>query len=185
MDRHDTSDFTKKAKHPGLKRMMRERGPFDLAVVMAGTNDISYGEKAEDIMENLRKLFAVMREGGTGRVLSVGIPDNAMVLRNPEADSRRLAANEALRELAAGDPGFVRFGVINEEVLDEASNNMCILFKSISLTRSHVFRYVDCPVGMTKGDAYEPDDLHFTPRTYDRFAERLLPTVKEMLDASS
>ncbi len=42
-------------------------------------------------------------------------------------------------------------------------------------------KYVECPVSYQRGDEYEPDGLHFAPRTSEALAERLAPVVKDLV----
>ncbi len=46
MNESDTADFFGIKHFPGLRRKLREGGGFDLAIVMAGTNDIRRGRLA-------------------------------------------------------------------------------------------------------------------------------------------
>lgn len=46
----------------GLRRILQENGPFDLALIMAGTNDMGFGAQHEEILRHLRMLHEVCHE---------------------------------------------------------------------------------------------------------------------------
>lgn len=53
----------------GLSRILQENGPFDLVLIMAGTNDMGYGAQQDEILERLRSLHEVSHRCGVDTVV--------------------------------------------------------------------------------------------------------------------
>lgn len=53
----------------GLRRILQEDGPWDLVLLMAGTNDIGYGHALATIVEDVCHLHSVCHELGVSTVL--------------------------------------------------------------------------------------------------------------------
>jgi len=52
----------------GLGRILDEDGPFDLCIIMAGTNDLTLLSRSEDIIRDLRSLHSVAHKRGVPTV---------------------------------------------------------------------------------------------------------------------
>jgi len=50
------------------------KGKPDLVIILAGTNDLGYGETAETITHNLLRLHTTCFENGVDRTVAIGIP---------------------------------------------------------------------------------------------------------------
>lgn len=94
----------------GLRGLLRKAQPINLAVVLAGTNDLGCYADADSLTESLVSLHTAAHELGV-RTLAVGIPPSAFLSR--DATAARIAAdvNDRLREWSARQPnalaGFV------------------------------------------------------------------------------
>lgn len=55
-------------KGKGLVRALQEDGPFDLVLIMAGTNDMGHGAKPETILQDLQRLHGLCHERGVPTV---------------------------------------------------------------------------------------------------------------------
>mmetsp|Transcript_29133 Transcript_29133/g.53156 ORF Transcript_29133/g.53156 Transcript_29133/m.53156 type:complete len:295 (+) Transcript_29133:134-1018(+) len=68
---------------PGLRKILLEKGPFDLVLILVGTNDLALhenqdldmGEKVKSIVSNIRALHEVCHKEGVSTV-SMSIPPN-------------------------------------------------------------------------------------------------------------
>lgn len=88
----------------GLIRTLEEDGPFDLVLIMAGTNDLGFGATHERLLGWLRRLHRICHERGTPTVCLA--PPPAPCAGKPrEGDRQRLVA--LLRRAFQGNDGKV------------------------------------------------------------------------------
>ena len=94
------SDFLGKSG-PGIAVAVTKK-PYDLVILMAGTNDLGHGESAETIFSNLQNLskFAFECDTPAKCLLNIGIPDSAFINRDKSARARRDHVNQMLADRA-------------------------------------------------------------------------------------
>lgn len=68
----EVQDFTG-SKGPGLARALQNK-QYSLLILMAGTNDIGSGTKADAVFKHIKDLIQFAEKSNT-RVLNIGIPD--------------------------------------------------------------------------------------------------------------
>lgn len=85
----------------GLARTLEEHGPFDLAVIMAGTNDMAYSQTPAQIASSLAVLHRACHERG---VRSVALAPPPAPRRGPAGQAVREQVLDALRCMAAVAP---------------------------------------------------------------------------------
>lgn len=93
----------------GLVRTLREDGPFDLVLVMAGTNDMGGGSSPGSIIESLQCLHCACHELGVPTVALAPppAPGRGMaweMMRQPIVDALRQMSMQMPRMLACVDP---------------------------------------------------------------------------------
>jgi len=91
---------------PGLARLLTEHGPFDLALIMLGTNDIAEGGTSpEDILTRVQELHMACHNHGV-RTVVLSVPPNGVAAAAAEPDEAYLASwqqlNRVLEEWATG-----------------------------------------------------------------------------------
>lgn len=76
----------------GLLRMLEEDGPFDLVIIMAGTNDLGFGATHAQLLEWLRSLHAMCHDRGV-RTMALAPPPAPCSNSAREGDRRQLLAS--------------------------------------------------------------------------------------------
>lgn len=134
----------------GLRRILREDGPWDLVLIMAGTNDIGYDHALEDIVADVRRLHMVCHELGVGTGL---LPPPSAPCGDARWQATRRQVKFRLEELAEGMPGIV--GVVDPSTI------------------------VPPTLGSTSASAWcwDPDNLHFSPAGSRRLGRDLAPRI--------
>merc|ERR1719253_877807 len=92
----------------GLRRILAEQGPFDLAIIMAGTNDVGDASMSpESIVTSVRSLHAACHSVGV-RTVALSVPPSYASVQSPKQDplyqGRWQKVNQLLGEWARG-PG--------------------------------------------------------------------------------
>lgn len=88
IDSSEVKDAKGRSIGRGLGKVIDEDGPFDLCVIMAGTNDLTLLSRSEDIVKDLQRLH--------GAAHSRGVPTVALAPPSPQR-----AAQEELAKLLA------------------------------------------------------------------------------------
>lgn len=101
----------------GLVRTLEDEGPFDLALIMAGTNDLGRSVPPEDIVKHVSQLHAACHERGVPTVALVP----PTVLKGPLRAARAELAN-LLASWARTCPGVVAC-FDSEELLPRKPHN--------------------------------------------------------------
>lgn len=138
----------------GLRRILREDGPFDLVLIMAGTNDIGYDHRPEAITGDVLRLHAACHELGVKTCL---LPPPSAPCGDAPWHATRRQVTQRLKEWAEGMPGHV-------VIIDPST-------------------IVPAAVGAAAGAAmWDPDNLHFSPagsrRLGRELASRILPSLQ-------
>lgn len=98
----DITDTTSR-RGKGLKQAMKDCGPFDLVLLMAGTNDLGGSTPPKCIVEQIKQLHKICHDAGTptfvmsvpdnGRVSELEDEDYIMAWRSVNADLRKWASS--------------------------------------------------------------------------------------------
>lgn len=134
----------------GLRRALREDGPFDLVVIMAGTNDIGYGHRPEEIVKDVRQLHVACHELGVKTCLLP--PPSAPCGDAPWHATRRQAKQRM------------------EEFAESMSSIACVIDPST---------IVPAIAGSAASGAsmWDPDKLHFSPVGSRCLGKELAPRI--------
>eukprot|EP00747_Dinoflagellata_sp_TGD_P209705 gnl/TRDRNA2_/TRDRNA2_83080_c0_seq1.p1 gnl/TRDRNA2_/TRDRNA2_83080_c0~~gnl/TRDRNA2_/TRDRNA2_83080_c0_seq1.p1 ORF type:complete len:362 (+),score=40.37 gnl/TRDRNA2_/TRDRNA2_83080_c0_seq1:172-1257(+) len=136
---------------PGIRLFLDEHGPFDLLVILAGTNDIISSDlSAEEVLDSLKSLHRVCSEAGIDSV-ALSIPEGYFTGSDeyPEERAKWSAINA---ELASWSPFFV---------------NSSSLIPFDDAAREH--------------GLWEEDGLHPSESGYEQIGIRLAPVIAEHL----
>jgi len=87
----------------GLRRILREEGPVDLAIVMAGTNDCGTQAHPDDVVSAVKQLHVACHEAGTKTVM-LTVPESRQMCEIFTARDRREAVNSRLKKWAKRQP---------------------------------------------------------------------------------
>jgi len=141
---------------PGLRCLLDEQGPFDLVLIMAGTNDLGVPHSSvQEVLASLQTLHrACHRVGMPSMILSVPESSVTGTSQYPEAKAKWHGINNALAAWAqdAQSPGFV-------------DTSKLIPFDHASRARG----------------LWDPDSLHFTALGSRELGSRLAPVVMQSL----
>ena len=66
----------------GLGSILEERGPFDLVLIMAGTNDLAMGVAPGMVVHSIQALHAECQMRGV-RTVALGVPQSFFTLEDP------------------------------------------------------------------------------------------------------
>lgn len=143
---------------PGLNLVIKRHGPFDMVLIMLGTNDLARsfgsGTTIGRILEHIIALHRICHEAGmVTAVLSV--PSNAFLSRDPEYMTAWKRLNGMLEEYAGS----------------EASKD-----------RASLFIDTGGLVPFARGNGlFESDGLHFTPRGSRQLGLTMAPLLLPLL----
>lgn len=149
-------------KGPGLRKLLDDEGPFDLVVIMAGTNDLGVPDtSAEAVLCSLKTIHEACWTAGTPTV-ALSIPESKVTgtVQYPEGAKKWHAINDALARWATakeGDPSLKSSFLVNSATL--------VSFDDAALARG----------------LWHPDSLHFTSAGSREFGSKLAPIVASHL----
>merc|ERR1712039_288590 len=113
--------------------------PFDLVLILAGTNDLNYGYNKEDILERICALHDLVLHTGA-RTVAITMPFLRSKTGQEKVEADRRWINASLREFVARDPEQ-RFCVdLAFQLLQDAAN----------------------------APLWDPDGIHLSPTGYRR-----------------
>lgn len=143
---------------PGLRHQMRAApAPYDVVIIMSGTNDLADRSTAASIVASVAKLHEAAHAEGAGSVV-LPIPESNIYHHGSQPGSEaawyaslRDATNRALRQWAEAQP-------------------------------PELVAYVDAAAFVpfnpsTRRTLWEPDGLHMSPAGYEAFGTQLAPAV--------
>mmetsp|Transcript_13931 Transcript_13931/g.20794 ORF Transcript_13931/g.20794 Transcript_13931/m.20794 type:complete len:247 (-) Transcript_13931:294-1034(-) len=133
--------------------------PADLAVILAGTNDLAYEPNANDIFDSITQLHGIAHSKGV-RTLALGIPPSAWQMQSSSA--RELAKEVNIKMESWAD-----------ESKDESSSNAMTKFVPFPITAYD-----------KDGEFWSPDGLHFSPQGYLYIGEQLAKEVTKFIESS-
>ena len=144
---------------PGLRRSVREATdagmPYDIVVIMAGTNDLADYYTPEEVVANLALLHSVAHSSGAKSV-AITIPESAGSVQVRWLRELRQEANAAVREWALAQPAERLMLVDSNQLLPYAP-----------------------------GRFWEPDGLHMSCDGYQTFGTKLAAAIGPFVLADS
>lgn len=161
LDKAEVSDCLDRTGK-GLRRMVKDEGPFDLAVIMAGTNDLAEDPEPEDLLEHIVVMHKACHKAGVPTV-ALGVPPSRAASGEYSLADPRKTVNKLLRAWSRGpDNAKARNG------------------------RPGIISFVDTdelmPYDRADGN-WEADGLHFSRAGCLRFGERLAKLLSPLLAA--
>ena len=83
--------------------------PYDVIIILAGTNDLGFGSSAEAIISHLRSLHDVSLQRGVYHTMALAIPPSAFQQRDERARLKAATVNSALKSWSDPRITFVPF----------------------------------------------------------------------------
>mmetsp|Transcript_53100 Transcript_53100/g.113516 ORF Transcript_53100/g.113516 Transcript_53100/m.113516 type:complete len:212 (-) Transcript_53100:221-856(-) len=105
LDEWAASDVVKH-QWPGLRRKLRDAGPYDCVIIMAGTNDLGDRPYPEEIVANLAALHSVCHAAGA-KTIAASIPESRAAASMPWYGQLRAHTNELLKQWASSQQGVL------------------------------------------------------------------------------
>jgi len=90
----------------GLGSILEERGPFDLVLIMVGTNDLAMGVAPDMVLHSIQALHAECHRRGV-RTVALGVPQSFFTLEDPSFGALSDEVNHRLKTWATGSAHFV------------------------------------------------------------------------------
>ena len=142
-----------------LPTILENQGIFDFAIILGGTNDLASLQAAKDydLAKSIKSLHQMAHAKGI-KTCAVTIPQTGFDMLPYAVD-------------------YVKYREdVNNEIRDFASKNptlVCLCDLSLKLPR----------YGLSKNEfaEYWDDELHFTPKGYDRMAELIFEDIKNFI----
>lgn len=149
---------------PGLQRLLEDHGPFDLVLIMAGTNDIGQSMAPDKVVAAIQALHRACHAAGV-RTVALSIPPSAASTEEGTGEEReieqsRREVNRLLQEWAA-TPEAVHMGA---KLFVDMSELMPFDFKS---------------------GLWDPDNLHFSQEGSRSLGVKLAPLIRPLLSDCS
>lgn len=142
-------------KGAGLRHLLKAHGPFDLVLIMLGTNDISMGAAPEIVFEDIRRLHALCHERGTP-TMALSMPPTEFLYTEP--------VSQAYRDCWDQVNGLLREWATSPSRLEDCG---C----------QPLFADTAELVPWFQEGSYESDGLHFSPAGSRRLGEGLAPLL--------
>jgi len=92
----------------GIRRILQEQGPFHLAVIMAGTNDLANFDGAEDVSSSIQKLHGICHAVAL-RTIALAVPPSRVSCTHNRFGKYRKTVNSCLETWAAATNGLATF----------------------------------------------------------------------------
>jgi hypothetical protein len=147
---------------PGLRHLLEEQGPFDLVIVMAGTNDLGVPHAtAEEVLASLQSMHGACWATGTPSV-ALSVPESSVTgtTQYPEAAVKWHAINNGLAAWAQAE---------------QRENSHTRPF-FVNTARLVSFDHAARARGL-----WDPDSLHFTAAGSQEFGSKLAPVIAPCL----
>lgn len=157
LDAPDVADVSDR-HWPGLRHQLRHaRAPYDVVVIMAGTNDLADRDSPASIVESIARLHEAAHKAGAATV-ALPIPDSHSEMTTPWHSKLRRDTNSKLREWALAQP--------TGRVLYVDSTGFCPFTEK------------------TMDTLWEQDGLHMSELGYQTFGKQLAPAIAPFVAAS-
>jgi len=101
------------ARGRGLANILQQSDPFDLVIIMSGTNDLGYNRPASDIFEDICALHSYCHQRGA-QTVAMAVPTSTKATGRWE--SSRQLLNQRLEKWSQQFPGSVSFAHAGEMV---------------------------------------------------------------------
>jgi len=137
----------------GIKRALKEQGPFDLVAIMLGTNDLGHRGDPLRIAHHVAKLHKACHDEGV-RTVALSVPPNMGVVESKSYRRKWKQTNDHISEWAQTKGDDVVLYVDTEKL-------------------------VPCE---EDSDLWEEDGLHMTQAGSQRFGKLLAPLLAPVLD---
>eukprot|EP00531_Pseudo-nitzschia_arenysensis_P007829 CAMPEP_0116138032 /NCGR_PEP_ID=MMETSP0329-20121206/12557_1 /TAXON_ID=697910 /ORGANISM="Pseudo-nitzschia arenysensis, Strain B593" /LENGTH=245 /DNA_ID=CAMNT_0003632971 /DNA_START=76 /DNA_END=813 /DNA_ORIENTATION=+ len=136
--------------------------PFDLAIILAGTNDLAHNPSSESIFNSIREIHELALDKGCTQTLALGIPPSGWQ-----------AHSEQARELAAS---------VNQQLESWATTT-----STTTSTTSSTTNYMPFPISTfdRSSNLWSVDGLHFSKEGYEYLGNALAPIVTEILSTTN
>jgi hypothetical protein len=147
---------------PGLRKLLLEEGPFDLVIIMAGTNDVAMPHISPDeVLASLKNMHAACWEAGAPTV-ALSVPESSVTgtTQYPQAAQKWHAVNDALDAWAKAEQG-------------ERSLTSPFFVNSATL--------VSFDDAARARGIWDQDSLHFTDVGSAEFGSKLAPIIASHL----
>jgi len=126
--------------------------PFDLVIILAGTNDLAHSTSADPIFEDIKSIHNLALDKGCTHTLALGIPPSGWQERSEQARDMAASVNAQLESWAtANEQPTTTYLPFPIQTFDRAS------------------------------DLWSPDGLHFSEKGYQLLGNSLAPIVDEIL----
>lgn len=142
-----------------LPQILKDDGPYDLVIILGGTNDLASLKEAKqfDLFEKIKSLHKMAHEIGM-KTCAVTIPQTAF-------------------DVLPISYEYVEYREsVNNQIRDFASNNsamVCLCDVSLKIPM----------YGVRNNElaSHWDDELHFTPKGYDRMGELIFEVIKNFI----
>jgi len=88
----------------GLRTMLKIGNPMEVAIILAGTNDLMYPDEPTTVIDSIISLHRVCHEEGVRYTVAVGIPPSFQQSSQFEIGNKAQAINYGLSQYCASDP---------------------------------------------------------------------------------
>ena len=132
-----------------------ELPPFDLVIILAGTNDLAHGYTSDEIFESVTGIHELALQKGCPKTLALGIPPSGWQAHSKDARTLAASVNQKLEAWVA------------YKQQSTAATSYYLPFPIETFDRS--------------SDLWSPDTLHFSEAGYRYLGTELAPTVAEIL----
>jgi lysophospholipase L1-like esterase len=143
---------------PGLRKLLAEERPFDLVLIMAGTNDLGVPQSScEEIVEAIASMHRACWAAGTP-TLALSVPESLVTgtAQYPECNQKWYAVNNCLADWVCAAQG----------------ENPCNRPFFVNTADLVAFNPDACAQGL-----WDPDNLHFTAAGSKQFGTKLAPMI--------
>jgi len=133
---------------------------IDLAILLAGTNDLGHGYKPEAILEHIQTLHAIFHDMNIPTI-ALSVPTSKWQENHPEAAKSAQQINEQLEDWA-------KYSATTTKIKED---------------RDNLATYVPYPIQSydSHGEKWCRDGLHLTKLGYEFVGASLVPVVAEMV----
>jgi lysophospholipase L1-like esterase len=160
-----TGEFVRDQMTTRLPLVLKEKGPYDLIVILGGTNDLidftPGGEK--DLFDEIVSLHRTAHEHGA-KTLLLTIPESDFIYKDMGKNGTSYIKEE-------GEQGRI---LINEMLRDFARECDDIVLCDLDEKHRHTTLSEEDKV------KYWDDGLHYSPEGYDRMGEIIFEKIKQL-----
>ena len=158
----------------GLDAMLRSRN-VNLAIILAGTNDLAYEKNSRKILDSILALHEAAHGEGVP-TLAIGIPTSGWQSVSEETRVLAQSVNEGLKSWVEDKQQQQRQGKMQRSQQSSKEANNSSKYTSVD--------YTPFPIQIFERNSglWSPDGLHFSPSGYKFIGTSLASVVKEILN---